>query len=136
MFTFSINWLAVLLSGVALQALGAAWFMAVIPRPYALALGRNDLAGRKPSPLFIAGPLVCGLVVSVTNAVLLRSFHVEALSAALGFGALTGVGYVVATVFNVAINPNVPRPLLYGVINAPYFVIANLVSCAILTGMA
>ncbi|WP_141328266.1 DUF1761 domain-containing protein [Myxococcus sp. AB025B] len=136
MFTLSINWLAVLLSAVALQVLGAAWYMGVIPKPYALALARTDLAGRKPEPLFIWGPAVCGLVVTLTNAVLLRSFHVDTMSHALAFGVISGLGYLVATVFNVAINPNMPRPLFYGVINAPYFLVSNLVSCAILTAMA
>lgn len=136
MFSFSINWLAVVASGVALSMLGAAWFMGVIPKPYGIALGRSDLAGRKPGPLFIVGPLVCGLVVTMTNAVLLKSFHVTAMSDALVFGLIVGVGYLTATVVNVAINPNFPRPLLYGAINAPYFIISNLVSCAILTAMA
>ncbi|WP_426749792.1 DUF1761 domain-containing protein [Myxococcus sp. Y35] len=136
MFTLSINWFAVLLSAVALQLLGAAWFMGVIPKPYARALDRTDLVGRKPEPIFIAGPLLCGLVVTMANAILLRSFHIDAMSNALVFGAISGIGYLVATVFNVAINPNIPRPVLYGAINAPYFLLSNLVSCAILTAMA
>jgi len=136
MYTLSINGFAVLLSTVALQVLGAAWFMGVIPKPYALALARTDLAGRKPEPLFIVGPLLCGFVVTLTNAILLRSFHIDTMSNALVFGAISGIGYLVATVFNVAINPNIPRPVLYGVINAPYFLLSNLVSCAILTAMA
>ncbi|AEI63431.1 hypothetical protein LILAB_07590 [Corallococcus macrosporus] len=135
MFTLSINWLAVLLSTVALQMLGAAWFMGVIPKPYALALERTDLVDRKPEPIFIAGPLLCGLVVTVANAILLRSFHIDTMPDALVFGAISGIGYLVATVFNVAINPNIPRPVLYGAINAPYFLLSNLVSCAILTAM-
>ncbi|WP_395811863.1 hypothetical protein [Archangium minus] len=67
MFTLSVNWFAVLLSTVALQILGAAWFMGVVPKPYALALERTDLVGRKPEPIFIAGPLLCGLVVTMAN---------------------------------------------------------------------
>jgi hypothetical protein len=136
MFTLSINWLAVLLSTLALQVLGATWYLGVIPKPYALALARTDLVGRKPEPLFIWGPSVCSLVVTMTNAVLLRSFHIDTMPNALAFGVISGLGYLVATVFNVAINPNMPRPLFYGVINAPYFLVSNLVSCAILTAVA
>lgn len=136
MFIFTINWLAVGLSAVAQQMLGAAWFMGVIPKPYGIALGRTDLAGRKPAPIFIVGPMICGLVVTVTNAVLLKSLHVTAMGDALVFGAIVGVGYLMATVVNVAINPNIPRPLFYGAINAPFFLISSLVSCAILTAMA
>lgn len=136
MFDVSLNWFAVALSSVAQQALGAAWFMAVVAKPYAVALGRTDLVGRKPAPIFIVGPAVCGLVVSLSNAVLLRALHVTSLRDGLLFGLISGAGYLVATVFNVAINPNIPRPLLYGALNAPYFLISNLVSCAILTAMA
>lgn len=135
MFTFSINWLAVGLSSLAQQILGAAWFMGVIPKLYGIALGRADLAGRKPEPLFIVGPMLCGLVVTMANAVLLKSLHVTAMGDALVFGAIVGVGYLSATVVNVAINPNIPRPLFYGAINAPYFVISSLVTCAILTAL-
>lgn len=133
--SFSINWLAVLLSSVALQGLGAAWFMALFSRPYAAALERTDLAGQKPNPLFIAGPFVCGVVLTLTNAVLLRSFHVTSLVSALSFGAVTGVGYLASTTFNVAINPNIPRPLFYGLISASFFVVGNLISCSILAAM-
>jgi hypothetical protein len=133
--SFSINWLAVLLASVALQALGAAWFMALFSRPYATALGRTDLAGQKPKPIFIAGPFVCGVVLTITNAVLMRSFHVGSLSSALLFGGVTGVGYLASTTFNVAINPNILRPLLYGLINAPFFIVGNLISCSILAAM-
>lgn len=136
MFAFSLNWLAVALCAVPLSMLGAAWFMGVVPKPYGVALGRTDLAGRKPEPLFIVGPLLCGVVVTMANAVLLRSLHVTSMGDALVFGLITGLGYLVPTVVNVAINPNIPRPLFYGVINAPYFLISNLVSCAILTAMA
>lgn len=133
--SFSINWLAVLLASVALQGLGAAWFMALFSRPYAAALGRTDLAGQKPEPLFIAGPLVCGVVLTLTNAVLLRSFHVTSVGSALVFGAVTGVGYLASTTVNVAINPNIPRPLFYGLVNGPFFVVGNLISCSILAAM-
>ena len=136
MFTLSLNGFAILLSAVAQGMLGAAWFMGVVPKPYALALGRTDLVGRKPEPLFIAGPQLCMLVVTLVNAVLLRALHIDTMPDALVFGAISGVGYLVATVFNVAINPNIPRPLLYGAVNAPYFLLSNLVSCAILTAMA
>lgn len=133
--SFSINWLAVLLASVALAALGAAWFMALFPRPYATALGRTDLAGQKPRPLFIAGPFVCSVVLTITNAVLMRSFGITSLTSALLFGAITGVGYLASTTVNVAINPNIPRPLLYGAVNAPFFLVGNLISCAILAAM-
>lgn len=133
--SFSINPLAVLLSALAQAALGAAWYMALFKKPYAAALGRTDLADQKPAPIFIAGPFVCSLVLSVTNAVLLRSLGIATLGGALLFGTVVGLGYLVSTTVNVAINPNIPRPLFYGLVNGPFFLAGNLLSCTILAAM-
>ncbi|WP_256435464.1 hypothetical protein [Aeromicrobium sp. CFBP 8757] len=38
--------------------------------------------------------------------------------------------------FTIAINPNVPRPMLYGLINAPYFVVSGLVTAVIVQLLA
>jgi hypothetical protein len=133
--TSNINWIAVLLATVALSMLGALWFMVLFGKQYAVALGRTDLKEQKPSPLFIVGPMLCGAIVTVTNAVLLASLRVSSLGGALAFGALVGFGYLAATTVNVAINPNIPRPLLYGLVSGGYFFVANIVSCAILVAM-
>lgn len=37
-----------------------------------------------------------------------------------------GVGYLAAMTFQIAINPVFARPLFYGVINAPYFLVSSL----------
>jgi Protein of unknown function (DUF1761) len=131
-----INWLSILVSGLALSALGAAWFMGPVKTLYPVALGRTDLGDQKPSPLFIVGPLVCGLVVSVADAILLRALGITTYSDALTLGAITGAGYLVPQTVNIAINPNFPRPFLYSAINAPYFFAGNLVVCAILFAMS
>jgi hypothetical protein len=132
--TSNINWIAVLVATVTLSMLGALWFMALFGRQYAIALGRTDLKEQKPSPLFIVGPLLCGAVVTVTNAVLMRALMVTSYEGALIFGAVVGLGYLVSTTVNVAINPNIPRPLLYGLISGGYFFVGSLMSCTILAG--
>jgi hypothetical protein len=45
---------------------------------------------------------------------------------ALVFGAVVGIGHLVATMVTVAINPNFPRPLAYAALNAPYFLLMQL----------
>jgi hypothetical protein len=47
---------------------------------------------------------------------------------ALTFGTLIGIGYILPTVANVAINPNFPRPFFYTLINAPYFIASSLMT--------
>lgn len=131
-----VNWIAVLLASIALSMLGAFWFMALFGKQYAVALGRTDLKDQKPSSLFIVGPLLCGAVVAVTNAGFMNVLGITSYENALTFGAVVGFGYLVSTTFNVAINPNIPRPLLYGLISGSYFFVGSLFNCAILVALS
>ncbi|WP_010203574.1 DUF1761 domain-containing protein [Salinibacterium sp. PAMC 21357] len=134
-----INWLAVIASTIVFTVLGGLWFAVIVAKPYAAALGdpsSTSPAGGKAAampPLFIVGPLIANLAVVVTSAVLLRALAVESLADGIAFGLIVGVGYLIAHTFNIAINPNIPRPLLYGLVNAPYFVICSVVASIILT---
>ena len=130
-----LNGLSILAASVANFMLGGVWYMALFKKAYAAALGRTDLGDQKPSPLFIAGPFVCGMVVNLTDAILLRALHVTTLASALTFGAIVGLGYLVAMTVNIAINPNFPRPFFYGAISGSYFFLGNLVACSILVAM-
>lgn len=130
-----INWLAVLVASLASFILGGVWFAALFAKPYAAALGRQGGPKTKPGPLYMVGPLLCGIVTTVTSAFLLHALKVDSMIGALAFGAVVGVGYLSATTVNTAINPNIPRPLLYGVVSGSYFLIASLVTSVILVAM-
>lgn len=110
--------------------------MGLFRKQYRIALGRTDLGDQKPSPLFIAGPFVCGAIVVLTDAILIRALGIGTCEDALMFGAITGIGYLTAQTVNIAINPNFPRPFFYSLINGPYFLFGNLIVCAILVAMA
>lgn len=135
MFTVlaEINWLAVIAAALVFAVLGGVYFTAIVGKPYAVALGNEGKQLPKPGPLFIVGPLASSLVVVVTSAVLLRALEVTALADGIAFGLIVGVGYLVAQTANIAINPNFPRPLLYTLINAPYFVVCTVAASVILT---
>lgn len=127
-----INWLAVLVAFVAWAVIGGVYFGAVIAKPYAVALGRQDQPAGKPAPITFVGPVITGAVMVVTSAVLLRALEVSALGDAIAFGLIVGVGYLAAMTTTIAINPNFPRPLLYAAINAPGFVVSSVVASVIL----
>jgi len=127
-----INWLPVLLSTVAYSGLGALWFTRLFRVPYAAALGKDPSQKPDTSPIFYLGPLLCVLVTSLASAVLMQSLGIENLGDAALFGTIVGVGYLVATTFNVAINPNIPRPLLYGLVSGGYFLAGSWLSSSIL----
>ena len=124
-----INWLAVIVAVIPFALLGGLYFTAVIPKQYAAAVGTPA----KQGALFIAGPLVVSIVVVITSAVLLKALDVTAIGDGVVFGLLVSVGYLVAQTFQIAINPAFARPLFYGIINAPYFIICGTLASVILT---
>lgn len=123
----SIPWLAVLVAAcVASLAMGGVWFAVLFAKPYARALGRANSPQEKLAPIYLIGPFVCTLVVAITGAVLLQLLHIESVGGAAALGALVGLGYLGSTALNVAINPNMPRPLLYALVNVPYFFLSSI----------
>ncbi len=130
-----VSVLAVAVAAFASFVLGGLWFTVFFPKPYKLALGKENAPNEKPAPIFIVGPFLCGVVTTATSALLLRSLNITSYDGALLFGAVVGFGYLVANTVNVAINPNIPRPLVYGLVSGSYFFVANLVVSVILVAM-
>jgi hypothetical protein len=130
-----INWLSFAIAFVASFALAGVWFPVLIAKPYAVALGREGTPAPAMSALTAAGPLVCQLVNLLAIAVLIEALGITGTGDAVTFGLVVGVGFLGAMTFQIAINPNFPRPLLYGAINAPYFVLSSLASSLILVAM-
>ena len=131
-----VNWLAVLAASVAHFILGGIWFGAVVGKQYAAALGIADRPAQKPGPLFLAGPFACGAIIVVTTAILLRTLGFATYGDALALGALVGIGYLAPMTVNIAINPLFPRPFYYALLNAPFFIVGSLMSCAILVALS
>ncbi len=127
-----LNYLAVGAAVLAAIVLAGLYFAVLVPRYYAVALGRQDAPPAAHTLLSNAGPPVCILVTTFTSAVLLRALHVTGLKDAVVFGLIVGVGYLTAMTYQIAINPNFPRPLYYGALNAPYFIGSSALTSVIL----
>ncbi|MBB6001570.1 hypothetical protein [Arcicella rosea] len=56
----------------------------------------------------------------MASAILIEALNVQSFETALEFTLLVGIGYLVANTVNIAINPNIPRPILYGIISGAY----------------
>ncbi|MFE2276114.1 DUF1761 domain-containing protein [Streptomyces sp. NPDC059454] len=130
-----INWPAVAIAAVASVLLAGVWFAAVIAKPYAVALGREGAPAPAQTAVTLAGPPVCLLVTVLTSAVLVEALDITGMGDAVVFGLLVGVGYLGAMTFQIAVNPNFPRPLYYGVLNAPFFVLTSVLSSVVLVAM-
>lgn len=131
----AINWLGVLVAFIAYFLLGPLWYLLLFSKQYRVSLGREPNGQRDQSLLYIIGPAVCGLIVTVTSAVLVSALNVASYNNALLLAALIGVGYLFTNTVNVAINPNIPRPFLYGLITGSYHLIGMLLVNLILVAM-
>jgi Protein of unknown function (DUF1761) len=131
----SVDWLSVLLAFVAYFLLGPLWYLLLFPKQYRVSLGRQPDEPQSSDPLFIVGPAVCSLLITLTSAVLFYALNITTYGNALLFATVIGVGYLVANTVNIAINPNIPRPFLYGFISGSYHLAGMVVVSLILVAM-
>lgn len=129
-----LNWLAIGVASVAHLMLGGVWYTVLFRDRYAWVMGLDEWPAKAPAR-FIVGPFVCSFVSIVTTAILLQALGISTYDGALLFGALVGVGYIGATVTNIAINPLFPRPYAYALFTAPMFLLGSLMSAAILIAL-
>lgn len=129
-----LNWIAVLIAFIIYFVLGALWFTVLFSKPYKISLGReNETLPNKP--IFIVGPALCTLIITVASAVLIYSLNISTVGSALEFALLIGIGYLVANTVNIAINPNIPNPILYGVISGIYHLVGIIIVSVIIVLM-
>jgi Protein of unknown function (DUF1761) len=127
-----VSILAIVAATIAVMALGALWFTLVFERPYAVVLGRGSQPKAKMAPLYFVGPSLCVLVTTVASAILMSAQRIGSIGEAIGFGTIVGVGYLSATAMNMAINPNIPRPILYGLLSSAYFLVSSILISVII----
>ena len=132
----SLSWLAVLVAFAVYYFLGAAWFAALFAKPYRTSLGKATEAPTPMSPIFFVGPALCTLVVTVASAGLMNLLRIDTYGQALEFALYVGLGYLVANTVNIAINPNIPRPLLYSLISGSYHLVGIGLASLILVALS
>lgn len=130
-----LDWPSVAVAALAAFLLGGAWFTLLFGRAYSAALGREHDPSAKPAPLLILGPAIWCSVVAFVSAVLMARLGIETLSGAFGFGLLVGLGYLASTTANTGVNPNIPRPLLYGAISGAYHLVAGVIIAVALVSL-
>jgi len=131
----TINWLSVLAAFIAYFLLGSLWYLVLFSKPYRASLGKENEPAQQPAPIFIIGPAVCSLLVTITCAVLLYSLQISSYVDAFRFALLVGFGYLFTNTVNIAINPNMPRPLFYGLITGSFHLVGMVLVNLILVGM-
>lgn len=127
-----IHWIAVIAGTFVFTLLGGLYFMVLVPKQYLYVTGRENLPKEEQAvsgSIFIVGPMLCSLVVVIADAYLIAAVGIVSFADATLLGLIVGLGFLVPMAFNIAINPLFPRPIQYGLLNAPYFLTANLIAC-------
>jgi hypothetical protein len=129
-----VNYLHVVVSGVAIFILGGLWYSkALFAKKWIALMGITEEAMKaKPSapmPVLLVQAFICGLLISWVMAVVLNHFApVDALKGAL-VGVLCWLGFAAATSYATAVFSMQPKGLW--LINSGYnlvsFVIAGLI---------
>ncbi|HEY8955823.1 DUF1761 domain-containing protein [Chitinophaga sp.] len=131
----NLNWISVSVAFVAYFLLGALWFTLLFHKQYKISLGRENETLQNNAPIFIVGPALCSLVITIVSAVLIYVLNIHQFAGALEFAIVIGIGYLFANTVNIAINPNIPRPILYGIITGTYHLLGILIVSIILISM-
>lgn len=131
----SINIWGVLAAAAFAFVSGGVYYGVLTPKFYAVAMGRESEPGASPSPLVIAGPFLCNVVMIVATAILLRMTGTLTLAQAVALGLLVAIGYLLPMCMMIAINPNFPKPFYYTALNAPYLLVSGVIYSIILTLM-
>lgn len=131
----AINWLSVPAAFFPYFFLGALWFTVLFEKQYAISLGKENERAKTVAPIFIIGPAICTLVVTVASTIIINALHIHSYVDALLFAAVVGFGFLVANTTNIAINPNIPRPFLYAVISGSYHLVGISIASIILVAM-
>ena len=130
-----INWLAILLSLVFYSFFGWLWFTVLFPNQYASTLDKLGMMPTKPDPIYFYGPALAVLPTIITAALLMVVLNINTRKTAIEFALVIGFGLLVANTFNIAINPNIPHPMTYGLLVGGFQLISILVTCLILQAM-
>jgi hypothetical protein len=133
-----IHWIAVIAGTLVFAILGGLYFMALVPKQYLYVTGRENLPKEQQTvsgAIFIVGPMLCSLIIVIADAYLVAAIGIASIADAAVLGLVVGFGLLVPMTFTIAINPLFPRPIQYGLLNAPYFLIANLLACILMVAI-
>lgn len=131
----NLNWIAVLVAFFAYFILGALWYTMLFKKQYAASLGKTNQLPDKPAPIFVIGPAICSLTITIATSILIYALAISSYVEAIEFALIIGIGYLVANTINIAINPNMPNPIYYGIISGAYHLVGITAVCIIIFAM-
>jgi hypothetical protein len=128
-----VNYLAVLVSGVAIFLLGGLWYSpALFAKKWVALLGKSEAemkAGTGPMPVMLLMAFLCGLVSAFALAVVMHHFSDVTVVRGAMIGVICWIGFAGATSYANALFSMKPRALwlIDSGFNLVSFVIAGVI---------
>ena len=127
-----VNYLAVLVSGIAIFLLGGLWYSpALFAKSWVRLMGKTEaeMKAAAPGPLPFVMAFLCGLAIAMAMAVMLNHFPPVNVLHAIKVAVICWVGFAAATSFATAMFSGTPRPLW--LINSGYNLVAFVMAAVI-----
>jgi hypothetical protein len=129
-----VNYLAVLVSGVAIFILGGLWYSkALFAKRWTVLMGKSE-ADMKPAPgvmpILLLQAFICALITSWVLEVIINHFGLMSVLRGVGIGAFCWVGFTAVTSYANVIFAGKPRELW--LIDSSYNLISFIIAGAIL----
>jgi hypothetical protein len=126
----SINYLAVLVSGVVIFVLGGLWFSLLFAKPWLRMIGVTDPQASPGAALFVQF-FVCALLTSWGMAMILSHAGPMEVGRAIGFGILCWLGFAGATSYATAKAGK--KPVALWAIETGYNLVSFVIAAVILS---
>jgi hypothetical protein len=132
-----INFLAVLVAGLATFMLGGLWYMALFGKLWARLHGYSeekmkDMQAKVPPPLFFGGMIICDLVIALVVAILVVGLRINTAAGGVLLGFLIWLGPAAAIRMTSQLASDKPIGLYF--IDVTYQLVYLLMMGAILGG--
>jgi Protein of unknown function (DUF1761) len=130
-----LNWLAVIVAGLAYFALGAVWFApATFGKAWQRSIGWQMREGERPGPAFYIGPLITCLLASIAVAMLGQASGTDTFGEGIVLGLVAGIGIAGAVLFVTGVfDPKKPDPMTWFGITAGYHLVGLLIASVIVS---
>ena len=130
-----LNWIAVIVAGLAYYALGALWYaQPVFGRAWQQSMGWEPPADYRPAPTMYLVPLVTCLVSAIAVGMLAEGTATDTFAEGICLGLVVGIGIAATGLFVTGFfDPLKPKPMTTTSINAGYQVVGILIAAIIIS---
>jgi len=128
-----VNYLAVLVSGIAIFLLGGLWYSALFKKPWVRLMGKSpeELQSAAPGPLPFILAFLCGFAIALAMAIVLNHFQPLTILRSINIAVVCWIGFAAATSFATAVFSGTPRALW--LINSGYNLVSFIIAAIIET---